>query len=223
MNILTQSGRRWTLFEDMKLKKLYASTSLYELEAEFGRSISAIKTRAHRLELYQGRFLDCPELIPQDDGTLLVPMVGEAGTGLCAVIDEQDADLIGGYRWHLADSGYASVSRGGKLLHIHSLILDLPTGYLPDHINRDRLDNRRENLRKATHRQNQLNRGPRTSSLSGYKGVSLVRSNGKWQARIFVDGCNYSLGAYESPEDAARAYDVAAKHHFGEFAYLNFP
>ena len=97
-----------------------------------------------------------------------------------------------------------------------------PLGMQVDHINGDRLDNRRENLRIVTNWQNQMNRGMTINNSSGYKGVRLRRS-GKWEAQIRVNKKAIFLGRFYDKLDAAHAYDDAAKKYFGEFARLNFP
>jgi len=96
----------------------------------------------------------------------------------------------------------------------------LPCAPLADHRDRDPTNNRRANLRPATHAQNAQNR--RFVTVGGrFKGVSLLR--GRHRAAIWLNGRNRYLGVYDVPEDAARAYDAAAREHFGEFAFLNFP
>jgi hypothetical protein len=91
-----------------------------------------------------------------------------------------------------------------------------------DHINHDTLDNRRANLRVATRSQNlyktQKTHGPTTSR---HKGVRQIRSTLKWEASIKVDGKQRFLGTYNLEEDAARAYNAAARELRGEYAFLN--
>lgn len=82
-----------------------------------------------------------------------------------------------------------------------------------DHINRDRDDNRIENLRECNHSQNLGNMGPRVHK---YKGVTFDKKNQKWRAQL--DG---PLGRFSTIEEAALAYNKAAIIHFGEFALLN--
>jgi hypothetical protein len=91
-----------------------------------------------------------------------------------------------------------------------------------DHINHDTLDNRRNNLRLVTPKQNRLNTTKRSNNTSGFIGVSWKKQRCRWKASIGVDGKNYHLGYYTKPEDAAHAYDIAAQIIYGEFAYLNF-
>jgi hypothetical protein len=89
-----------------------------------------------------------------------------------------------------------------------------------DHENGDGLDNRRKNLRRATHAQNMMNALSRRGS-SRFKGVFW--SVNRWQAAIRDDYRKVYLGQFKIEEDAARAYDDAARRIHGAFARLNFP
>ena len=106
---------------------------------------------------------------------------------------------------------------------MHREILKAPDGIYVDHINRNGLDNRKANLRLATRQQNARNT-PKTrrTTHSKYTGVSLRARHGKWCATIFANGRNTHLGHFDNQLDAAKAYDKAAKKHYGEFAVLNF-
>jgi len=96
----------------------------------------------------------------------------------------------------------------------------IPPGLQVDHINLDRLDNRRENLRLATRSQNQAHKG-RQSNTSCYKGVSLNR--GLYEARIRFQGKRIYLGKYADPLTAALLYDAASRYLYQDFAGCNFP
>jgi hypothetical protein len=87
-----------------------------------------------------------------------------------------------------------------------------------DHVNGDPSDDRIVNLRSCTHRENSLNR--RGRGASGLKGV-CQRANGRWCATISLDGKNTHLGSFDTKEEAAAAYDAAARRHYGEFARTN--
>lgn len=93
-----------------------------------------------------------------------------------------------------------------------------------DHIDHDGLNNTLSNLRIATHAQNAINsRKQNVVTCSQFKGVVWHKKNSKWQAQLHKDGKNIYLGGFIIEEDAARAYDAAAKLYFGEYANLNFP
>lgn len=158
-----------------------------------------------------------------------VPLYSRQGLGLFAIIDAEDAERIAGYRWR-AERGkhtvyaVANVERGSrKTVKLHRLILDAPSGVEVDHVNRQGLDCRRQNLRLATHQDNQRNRAKQLGNSSRYKGVGWHKATRSWRARIKVDNRTEELGGFSDEEAAARAYDRRARVAFGEFAVLNFP
>jgi len=105
---------------------------------------------------------------------------------------------------------------------MHRLILNYPEGVDIDHINNDILDNRRTNLRFASISQNLANSPGHRDSISRFKGVTWYSKCRKWVARICWNQTKIYLGSYDSEEDAAQAYDMAATFYFKEFARLNF-
>lgn len=115
----------------------------------------------------------------------------------------------------------------GKNFLAHRIIWVMQTGLQPlnhvDHIDRDSRNNQWKNLRAATNAQNQANSCSRKGALSQYKGVCWDDSKQKWLSRIRVNGVRRHLGRFESEQEAALAYDEAAKRLQGEFAHLNFP
>ncbi len=87
-----------------------------------------------------------------------------------------------------------------------------------DHINRNPLDNRPENLRVATRSENASNKGIQANNTSGRRGVTFCRKTGKWQAQIGHNGKCIFLGRHETQEDAYRARLSAEKQIHGEFS-----
>ena len=153
--------------------------------------------------------------------------------GIVTVLDEADHPLVRAHKWYALHGSTGKIYAYGRSTarashYMHRLIMAAPSGVWIDHINGDGLDNRRANLRIATAGQNRANAGknrhpsgkPRTSQ---YKGVNWDRSRGRWQAKIRADGHHRTLGRYDIEAEAARAYDAAARAHWGEFAFLNFP
>lgn len=141
--------------------------------------------------------------------------------GYVMLIDEEDAEWVSARKWQAYPAPHTTYVTGnvhGKRVHLHRLLLNAPDGLEVDHINRNGLDNRRCNLRLATHAQNEANKPPRGQ----YKGAYWCERTGRWRALIRVDGHLKHLGRFDSVAEAARAYDVAALEAFGEFAYLNF-
>lgn len=149
--------------------------------------------------------------------------------GKVALIDDEDWPLVKDYKWHahkVRNVWYAEtnikVDGKRKTLKMNYLFVQPQKGYKTDHINGDGLDNRRENLRLVTEQQNQFNRH-NTTGNSQYKGVSCIVPTKKWRSRITINRQIIHLGIFKNEVDAAKAYDKAAKEHFGEFAHLNFP
>jgi hypothetical protein len=114
---------------------------------------------------------------------------------------------------------------GGRHVYMHRYILGMGIGdrRTVDHINGDPLDNRRSNLRICTRHENMANRGPGIRNNSGFKGVYLNQIKTRWNAEIRAKGGHKHIGCFATAEEAARAYDTAARAIHGEFAYLNFP
>jgi hypothetical protein len=141
------------------------------------------------------------------------------------VVDDEDADLAG-LRWYIEPRGYATRRRNSKTIYLHRVIGERifgPLGTMQmDHINRDACDNRRANLRLATHSENLVNsKKRRDGKTSQFKGVSWFKPIRSWRADITVNRKQINLGYFKDETSAARAYDEAAKAIYGEFANSN--
>lgn len=146
-----------------------------------------------------------------------------------AVVDEDLLDTLQLFRWRKNPKGYAVWRCGfkGKQFSVpmHRWVNDTDVGKQTDHINGDKLDNRRCNLRSATGWQNSVNCKAKKhkNSTSRFKGV--IRRNNTtdkvWEAYIRIKGRVTSLGCYATQEEAALAYNEAARRAFGDFAHPN--
>jgi len=152
--------------------------------------------------------------------------------GQYAIVDPDDFERLNKHKWHAnkARTTYYAVRRihvgTGKWKHVkmHRDILNPPDKLYVDHINHNGLDNRKANLRTATHRQNCYNRVHfKENPSSKYKGVSFKNKTEKWNAQIRYKGRSRFIGSFDDEVEAAKAYDKAARKHQGEFATLNFP
>lgn len=177
-----------------------------------------------------------PFLNPNDPTgqTFLVPLT----QGYVAIIDAEDVDRIGQYTWHWLrkpgnDYGYAVRNRRqvyGEhgIQRMHLMLLPPKDGFVVDHINRDRLDNRKCNLRYATLEQSSQNREVRHLNQLGYRGVFKMpigprTPRDRYQAIIRTRSGYQRFGPFDTAEEAALAYDKWARENFGQFAVLNFP
>jgi HNH endonuclease/AP2 domain len=141
--------------------------------------------------------------------------------GKVAIVDDCDYEEISKRSWYCSANGYACAKKDGVIVLMHREIMSPKNGEHVDHINGNKVDNRRENLRCCTSAENAYNAKTRFDSVSGYKGVNLDKRGKKWRARIHVGGQEYSLGVFDSKHDAARMYNFWAIQFFGEFAKIN--
>lgn len=151
--------------------------------------------------------------------------------GQVAIIDSEDADLlqINWYTMRIRRYSYAvrlamdAATKKKHALYLHRVILtrildrELQEGELCDHIDGDTLNNRRNNLRVASHADNMQNSAKPKNNTSGYKGVRRTES-GKWEASICVNSEVMRLGTFDTPEEAFEVYCNAAERLHGDFA-----
>ncbi len=141
--------------------------------------------------------------------------------GYHALVDDEDYEQLIQRKWSYC-CGYAVARWNMKMIKMHRMILGAKPGEQIDHVNLNKLDNRRGNLRMASV-YDQARHHPRMkTNKTGFKGIYWRKSRSCWVAVIKVAGRRMYLGHFQDKIEAARAYDLGAILHFGEFAVTNF-
>lgn len=139
--------------------------------------------------------------------------------GSTVLVDDDDYEKLMEYRWNFSGR-YArrTYYNKGKYVSVlmHAFIMNTPKGMVTDHVNRNRRDNRKSNLRICTQRENSWNKSP-SYKTSKYLGVGWNKQRNKWRARI--DGKD--VGLFETEKEAAKKYNQKAKELHGKYAWLN--
>jgi hypothetical protein len=145
--------------------------------------------------------------------------------GKVAIVDDDDYDYLMQWKWHILSGRYAGtnmkINGKSKSIYLHRFIMKVSKDMQVDHIDNNKLNNVKTNLRICTHTQNMINRPVYSNSKSGFKGVIFYDKLKKYIARINFNNKEYYLGCYIDPKDAARAYNEAAQKYHTEFAHLN--
>lgn len=146
------------------------------------------------------------------------------------LVDEQDyknIPMLANMKWMISTNGYAICKKYDKLIHkysifrMHRLVMNALIGYDVDHIDGNKLNNQKANLRICTRSENARNKKMSKSNTSGYKGVCWFKEREKWMVKISPNGKSITVGYFDNLKEAARAYNAKAVELFGEFALLN--
>jgi len=150
-----------------------------------------------------------------DDIIVKIPLGISAKDGYVTV--DREFEYLALDQWRLTHYGYAIRSKDKTLMH--RLVTGAGTGVVVDHVNGDKLDNRKSNIRLCSQSQNAKNQKLRVDSKTGYKGV--CEQSNKYRARIKHNYRQIELGIFDTAKEAAKAYNKAAKKYHGEYARLN--
>jgi hypothetical protein len=145
--------------------------------------------------------------------------------GLKALVDDEDFERLSVYKWY-AHSGYAyrrvtTAPKKNKLIGMHRVIINANEGEYIDHIDGDKLNNQKNNLRLCSYAQNNYNQNLPKRNITGFKGITQHPDTKRWRATIMHNYKIKHLGYFKEKLDAVKAYDKAALELFGDFAKTN--
>lgn len=147
--------------------------------------------------------------------------IGKTAQGIEFIIDAEDLSKVVGKTWHINAMGYpqTNIYRDGTSPLLHRLIIgDYEKGLCVDHIDHNKLNNRKSNLRICRHADNMKNTSMRVDNTSGFTGVRFDQRRGKWYAEIQANGKTHYLGSFNNFDDAVNARIEGEKQYFGEYA-----
>ena len=148
-------------------------------------------------------------------------VTGFTRKGESFIFDTEDYEKVKEYCWSIDKRGYViatNKNKGEKNIRIHRLIMNCEDGLVVDHINHITTDNRKENLRICTQKENSRNRSMRSDNTSGVTGVVFDKTCGKWISQIYVNGKYIRLGYFKDIEKAKQSRLKAEKEYFGKFS-----
>ena len=141
--------------------------------------------------------------------------------GYSTLLDDEDFKYYDQWKWGLHKDGYVirtgwdKINKKSFVIFLHRLINETPKGFETDHINRDKLDNRKDNLRTVSLRENKYNIGLKSNNTSGITGVCWAKASNKWRVRVGGNKYGKHIGYYESIEDAIMARNKAMHERLG--------
>lgn len=154
-------------------------------------------------------------------------IIVKTSTGIEFLIDKDDEWVLKNFCWHIDGNGYVCTTCVNKQFSekvsylLHRLLTNCPDDKVVDHINGNKLDNRKSNLRIVTQSQNCMNKQVRSNNTSGITGVSYCKRSNNWRSRICVNRKSIVLGYFNNFDDAVSARKAAEEKYFGEYSYDN--
>ncbi len=139
---------------------------------------------------------------------------------IIVLVDDEDFEYLNQFSWAISVLGYIVGEINNKRVYLHRIIMGTPKGMVTDHINGNKLDNRKSNLRICLSKENSRNCKLSKNSITKISGVSWRWQRNCYRAYIMVDRRQICLGHYKEIEKAIMARKEGEKKYFGEFARL---
>jgi hypothetical protein len=223
-------------FEDCKCTKIKAKglcSKHYEYNRTYGKcclvdecenqSYAKGYCRKHYKRQYKGQDLtkrsayDKNEFVIVDEVAYIDLYDAKGNVKLKCMVDAEDLPKILKYKWCARHLDYVCTTIDGKKTTMHRMIMNCPDDLVVDHINRNPLDNRKENLRICTQGENSRNKSRVGLGKNSRMGVSYRSDREKWRAYITVDDKQISLGNFLTEDEAIHARELAEIKYFGKF------
>lgn len=134
--------------------------------------------------------------------------------GYKTIVDDEDFEFLNQWKWHISARGYAVRKPNNKNIFMHRLLNKTPLNMQTDHINNNKLDNRKCNLRTVTNQQNHFNMLAQKNSKSGIRGVSWSEERKKWVAQIIINNKAIGLGRFTDKNEAIKVRNLAEKKYY---------
>jgi len=193
---------------------------LYSLRRSFTRSCGCYNNEIRKVTCSSNFYKGSNTIIKYAEHAEVVIVDNNNNEKCRTIIDLDDVDKIIEYRWVFnGDYIMTNKTNDGNPILMHRFIL--PVENFVDHINHNKLDNRKCNLREATNQQNIMNSRIKSTNKSGFKGVSRDNKRNKWSATIGFNYKTIHLGRFNNKEDAIKARQEAELLYFGEFSPLH--
>ena len=224
INLIGQKFGRLTVIKRLENNKHKNAVWLCKCECENFTSATTASLKSGKVKSCGCLKIDQSKLKKENKYNLS----GEFGIGYTSKDEEfyfdlEDYDKIKDYCWYISTQGYlvSNISDTKRTcLIMHRLIMEAGNyDIVVDHINHNKKDNRKENLRLVNRRENNWNRNIAIDSLSGRIGVHWDKSRNKWRATLKKDGKNHTLGRFDNLEDAIKAREKAEREYYGEYAF----
>lgn len=213
-----QWGKLTAIRKVRKPEKLKSGGAYWECQCECGRT-----TILRSADITRHQQISCGQC-----SVNAFDLSGDFGIGMTSneeifSFDKEDFDIIKQYSWCKTSDGYIMAwdKERKRFVYMHRLLVGLidDKQYVVDHVNHHTTDNKKENLRICTHRENIINSKIGKNNTSGVVGVRYELPLQKWSARIMVNGKNLYLGVFSDFAEAVQARKTAEIKYFGEFAY----